>query len=384
MASEDLAVLWAKGKGLSAKSLICQKQKVRELDQGEVLLRVDKFAFSHMALGYLMKGFTRTFGAYHNFYRCPEENLYRSACWGFATVMESTHPKVAVGTRLYGIMPPARFQVQSVGGIIPGKKDEPSLVELTMEEVPFNLRRFQEMEVVSDGLEPHLEDWIISTKEIYTMAYYMDEQLLVDTGMINCVVISCASAKTALALAFCLRMRDMRYVFGLTSKEHLDFCRSTDLYHEVFSYEDVASLPNNHTVVYMDFKCDGELRQQITLRMGTNLMYNMVIGPAVFQKKAKDQLFEKRAREVLFDESSWRERRRMVAEVTKTGRNEKLKYSYQSFIERMKKFITVKHISSFDGFVAMYTSLYSNAASPADLHVCSFHEDGAVDEIWKD
>eukprot|EP00438_Fugacium_kawagutii_P012559 Skav207356 [mRNA] locus=scaffold426:177501:179655:- [translate_table: standard] len=55
----------------------------------------------------------------------------------------------------------------------------------------------------------------------------------------------------------------------------------------------------------MDFKCDGELRQQITLRMGTNLMYNMV---------------------------------------TKTGRNEKLKYSYQ---------------------------------------VCSLHSDDTVDEIWK-
>ncbi|CAK9025715.1 unnamed protein product [Durusdinium trenchii] len=379
---EDLAVLWTKGKGLSAKSLTWRREKVPDLDQGEVLLKVEKFAFSHMALGYLMKGFTRTFSAYHNFYKASEENLYRSACWGFATVMESTHDKVAVGTRLYGLLPAARYQVQTVGDTIPGKKDEPSCVELAMEGVPFNLRRFQEMEVVSDCMEPHLEDWIICTKEIYTMAYYMDEQLLVDTGMINCVIISCASAKTALALAFCLRMRDMRYVFGLTSKDHLDFARSTDLFHEVFSYDNVASLPNNHTVVYMDFKCDGELRQQITLRMGTNLMYNMVVGPAVFQKKMKDQLFEKRAREVLFDESSWRERRRLVAEVTKTGRNEKLKYSYQAFIERMKKIITVKHINGVDGFVEMYDALYSNASSPADVHVCSFHADD-VDEIWK-
>eukprot|EP00439_Symbiodinium_sp_Y106_P040597 s5283_g4.t8 len=316
---------------------------------------------------------------------------------------------VAVGTRLYGLVPPARYQVQPVGGTIPpGKKGEPAMVELAMEEIPFNLRRFQEMEV-SEGLEPHLEepsksapcfcccvwtaraeDWIVATKagarhwssdphlaalqEIYTMAYYMDEQLLVDTGMISCVLISCASAKTALALAFCLRMRDMRRlrrpsrcVVKLNAcwsnpSEHLEFARSTDLYHEVFTYDDVDSLPNTHTVVYMDFKCDGELRQQITLRMGTNLMYNMVIGPAVFQKKMKDQVFEKRAREVLFDESSWRERRRMVAEVTKTGRNEKLKHSYQAFIDRMKKIIAVKHVKSVDGFAAMYDSLYSNAA----------------------
>merc|ERR1712048_1530726 len=97
-----------------------------------------------------------------------------------------------------------------------------------------------------------------------------------------------------------------------------------------------------------DFKCDGELRQKITLRMGTNLMYNMVLGPAVFQKRMKDQIFEKRAREILFDESSWRERRRLVAEVTKTGRNEKLKYSQKAFIERMKRHVKLRHLSGVE------------------------------------
>merc|ERR1711879_1100414 len=106
--------------------------------------------------------------------------------------------------------------------------------------------------------------------------------------------------------------------------------------------------PTEHTVVYMDFKCDGEVRQNITLRMGTNLMYNMVIGPAVFQKRMKDQLFEKKAREVIFDEATWRERRRMVAEVTKTGRNEKLRDTYKSFVERMQQYIKLKHVSEPD------------------------------------
>merc|ERR1711944_381897 len=111
---------------------------------------------------------------------------------------------------------------------------------------------------------------------------------------------------------------------------------------------------NNHTIVYMDFKCDGELRQQITLRMGTNLMYNMVIGPAVFQKKMKDQVFEKRAREVLFDESSWRERRRQVAEVTKTGRNEKLRDSYPAFVERCKAWIDLRRLHGADDIREAY------------------------------
>mmetsp|Transcript_22755 Transcript_22755/g.48337 ORF Transcript_22755/g.48337 Transcript_22755/m.48337 type:complete len:468 (+) Transcript_22755:59-1462(+) len=358
----DLAIVWSKGRGLTAKALVEKCLQVPELDDHQVLLRVDKFAFSHMSLGYLVKGFTRTFSAYHNFYQFGEDGFYRSACWGYATVVESRHPKVAVGTRLYGLMPPSKYQVMPVGGTVPrGRNGEPPLVELTMTDVPFNLRRFQEMEVVEtptdetqiDGEAALLEDWRLVLKEIYTMAFYMDENLLVDTGMINSVIISCASAKTALALAYCLRMREMRYVVGLTSAEHLEFVKSTNLYHEVYTYDDVDALPNNRTVVYMDFKCEGDLRHRLTLRMGTNLMYNMVVGPAVFQKKVTDQIFEKRAREVLFDESSWRERRRMVAEVTKTGRNEMLRDSFPAFVSRMREHFQLRRVSGPEEFRKM-------------------------------
>merc|ERR1711879_117998 len=299
--------------------------------------------------------------------------------------MESAHPKVAVGTRLYGLVPPSKYTVQRVSGTIVGTKGDPNIVELEMEDVPYNMRRFQEMEIVEgNDDDPVFEDWRIVAKEIYKMAFYMDEQLLVETGMINSVIISCASSKTALALAYCLRMREMRYVVGFTSKEHLDFVKSTDLYHEVFCYEDVDKLPTDHTVVYMDFKCDGELRQRLSLRLGTNLMYTMVLGPAVFQKRMKDQLFEKRAREVLFDESSWRDRRRQVAEVTKTGRNEKLKYSFKAFIERMKRHVKLRHVSGVEGLTKMYDHVYCNTAAPNEAYVCTLHEeDFAGEEMWE-
>jgi len=404
-ALQDVSLVWAKGKGLSAKALLTREPQVPELEEGCVLLRIDKFAFSQMALGYLMKGFTRTFSAYHSFYEYPEEGMYRSGCWGSCTVLESLHPKVAVGTRLYGLVPPSRYQMQRVGGFIPANRrtGEVAKVELAMEGVPFNLRRFQEMEILYDPNSADaiaqtdaqtecqvdeekaiLEDWNLVFREVYTMAFYMDENLLVDTGMINSVLVSCASSKTALALAYCLRMREMRCVVGLTSPEHLEFVKATELYHEVFTYDQADALPNDRTVVYMDFKCDGELRQAITLRMGTNLMYNMVLGPAVFQKRMKDQVFEKRAREVLFDESSWRERRRMVAEVTKTGRNEKLKYSFPAFVERMRKNLQLRHISGAEAFKSRYDSIYSNDVPPNEAYVCTLHDDDrGVDEIWK-
>jgi len=74
-AIEDTALLWMKGKGLSAKGLTTRITEVPNLDPDHVLLRIDKFAFSQMPLGYLMKGYTRTFSAYHDFFRYPEDGL---------------------------------------------------------------------------------------------------------------------------------------------------------------------------------------------------------------------------------------------------------------------------------------------------------------------
>lgn len=391
---EDTSLYWMKGKGLSGKSLTSRIYEVPPCDPDHIVLRIDKFSMTQMTIGYLMKGFTRTFGGYHHFFSSKEDGVYRSAAWGIATVIESGHLKVPVGTRLFGPMPICKYFHQKVLRTIPASRngDDPPVVEFQNEDMPFNMQRFQEYEILapSSAEDPEFEDWKLATKEIYTMAFYMDEQLLTETGQINSVIISCASSKTAMALAYCLKMRggsaierEMEHLVGLTSKEHYDFVVSTGLYQEVYTYDDVESLPTDKTIVYMDFKCDGALRQAITLKLGTNLMYNMVLGPAVFQKRMKDQVFEKRAREVIFDESTWRERRRMVAEVTKTGRNEKLRNSYKAYVERMKRYITVRHSCGLEQVKDVYENIYGNKASPAELHVCSMHPDEfAVEQIW--
>jgi len=398
---ESSELVWLKGKGLSAKGLTSRTVEVPQLDHNHVLFRIDKFAFSHMALGYLMKGYTRSFKSYHDFFKVEEEGQYRSAMWGIATVVESMHPKVPVGTRVFGLVPPSQYYHQKIMRYIPeSKQGDPAVVELDIEGMDYKLRRFQEMEVIKETQEDQeLESWLISCKELYTMAFYMDEQLLTETGQINSVIISCASSKTALCLAYLLRDRGkvmidgklspiervMSSIVGLTSKEHLEFVKSTGLYHEVLTYEDVDNIATDKTVVYMDFKCDGALRQAITLKLGPNLMYNMVLGPAVFQKRMKDQIFEKRAREVLFDESTWRERRRLVAEVTKTGRNEKLKNTFKEFVEYMRQHIKLKHICDTEGLRNMYDTVYNNNASPSEAYVCSLHpNEFAVEQIWTD
>lgn len=314
-----------------------------------------------------------------------------SGAWGFATVVESRHEKVCEGTRLYGFLPMSRYLVKHVERTVPpGVGGLTGLVDLKCEDVPYQLRRYQEYEVVPEDSDPVLEEWKILTKEIYTNAFWVDEMLVTDCGMVSNAIISCASSKTAICLAYAMRTRvnegpsaEMRHLVGLTSPEHVEFVRSLNLYSEVLTYDDVSRLPQGLTCIYVDIKCDGELRQRITLHLGTNLTLNLVIGPSMFQKKVKDQIFEKRANEKLFNADDWLERRKIVNTVTKTGRNEKLVHSYAAFVERARSWFGVRHLGGVEAVRSAYERVCNNGCSPGEVYVCSMHEDQfEVEEIW--
>lgn len=394
----DQAILWRRGKGLGAKALTLRKTEVRELKEGEVLIYVEKFAMTAATLGYLMKGFTRSFSAYHNFFPWDEEGLYRSGTYGFARVRESKHPKVQEGTRLYGFLPLAEYTIETVDQAIPPRDGEPGFIDFRREKVNFELRHFNEYEVVPENLgdDAWTEDYRMTFKEAYTSAYYIDEQLMCDCGMINACVISCASSKIAVALAYCLsmrvddcdlRMQKMRNIVGLTTPEHAEFVKSTGLYTEVILYDEIPNKLPNKTVVFVDIKYDGELTQKIIGKMGPSLMYTLVVGPPTFQKKVQNQIFDVKSREKIFNAGEWREKRTMANEVIKTGRDERLVWSYKSFIDRCQKLYTLKQVRGPQAMLETLKSFHENTLIPSEVLVCSLssgdEDEEEVDEVWK-
>merc|ERR1719235_715559 len=98
-------------------------------------------------------------------------------------------------------------------------------------------------------------------KDPYLSAFYIDQQIMCECGMINAVMMSCASSKVALSLAYCLNMRvddpdrrmaKMRNIIGLTNPEHLSFVESTNLFTEIFTYEEAVDRLPKKTVAYID------------------------------------------------------------------------------------------------------------------------------------
>ncbi|MCP5064937.1 MAG: DUF2855 family protein, partial [bacterium] len=80
---------------------------VPDLADGQVLFRVDRFAFTANNISYALAG---DMLGYWRFFPAPD-GWGRLPTMGYADVIESKHAEVAVGTRCFGFYPMSRYLV---------------------------------------------------------------------------------------------------------------------------------------------------------------------------------------------------------------------------------------------------------------------------------
>src|SRR6476620_3027215 len=74
-----------------------------DIQDGEVLLRVDRFGLTANNVTYAVFGEAMSYWAFFP----AEEGWGRMPVWGFAEVSASEVPELAVGRRFYGYLPPS-------------------------------------------------------------------------------------------------------------------------------------------------------------------------------------------------------------------------------------------------------------------------------------
>ncbi len=86
------------------------------LTDGQVRVRVESFAFTSNNITYAALGDVM---GYWQFFPSEQEGWGSIPVWGFASVVQSRHPGVAVGERLYGYWPLASSAVLSPDQLSP-------------------------------------------------------------------------------------------------------------------------------------------------------------------------------------------------------------------------------------------------------------------------
>lgn len=234
------------------------------LDDGEVLLEIERFALTANNITYGVYGDRL---GYWRFFPA-EDNWGRIPVWGFATVRRSTVATIPAGTRLFGYLPMASHFVtrlerrpRGVVDVSPHRAELPAAYNSLVEAAP-----------------GALDDQIALLRPLFLTAFLLDDYFAenADFGATS-FILSSASSKTALGLAWLLARRGVR-VIGLTSARNTGFVEGVGYYAETRTYQAFADAPVEGRVVFVDFAGDPGVVAVVHNSLGDRLAHSAVVG----------------------------------------------------------------------------------------------------------
>lgn len=251
------------------------------LAEGQVRVRIDHFAYTANNITYAAFGDAMN---YWQFFPVPADADGTAwGCipvWGFGDVVQSLHPGVAVGERLYGYWPMATHAVLQPTRLSALGFSDGSAHRATLHAVYNSYQRCSsdpfytaDSEALQALLRPLFSTaWLIDD-------FLADNQFFGSTagGRRAVMLLSSASSKTAYATAAHLAQRPEIEVVGLTSAGNVAFCQSLGPYSRMLTYDQLDQLPADTPCVYVDFAGNGGLRKAIHARF-TQLAYSCSIG----------------------------------------------------------------------------------------------------------
>jgi hypothetical protein len=256
--------------------------EVSSLQEGQVLMKVDQFSFTannitYAAIGEALK--------YWDFFPTAEGKGVIPV-WGFADVIASRKDDIAVGERFYGYYPMATHLVVNATAVnaysfIDGAEHRQNL------SVIYN----QYLRCSADPTySKKIEALQMLLRPLFTTSFLLDD-LFSDNQFFGAdsLVLTSASSKTALGMAFLLHMnrdkRDHQYqIIGLTSATNVDFVKSLSYYDQVLSYDQVTELNNDVATTTIDFAGNGQLLGILHQHFNDNLTYSCRVGASHWDK----------------------------------------------------------------------------------------------------
>ncbi len=206
------------------------------LADGEARLRVDAFGLSANNVTYAVIG---DMLQYWDFFPA-EEGWGRVPVWGFADVVESTHPDLPEGRRCFGYLPMSEELVVAVGRVDDAGFSDTSPHRRAMASA---YSRYQLVDPAGAG-SPE-EDRRMLLYPLFFTAFVVDDFLDGhDRFGASVLVVSSASSKTALGIARFAAARPGLTVVGLTSPDKVAFVEGLGVCDVVLPYGREDELPD--------------------------------------------------------------------------------------------------------------------------------------------
>ncbi|MGH0029584.1 MAG: DUF2855 family protein [Myxococcota bacterium] len=241
-----------------------------DLAEGQVLFAVDRFALTSNNVSYAAAGDMLDYWGFFP----AEEGWGRVPAMGFADVAASRHPDVAEGARYFGFYPmTSHLVVQAQGGAN-------QFVDAAPHREKHAPAYRQYANVAGDPVHsPEREDPIILLRGLFLTSFLVDD-FLADNDFFGArsFVVSSASSKTAIALAFQLSQRGRGPVIGLTSPGNAAFVEGLGCYDRVVPYGEIRSIAPGTKTVFVDHSGDGAVVDTLHRHLANDLVHSCIVG----------------------------------------------------------------------------------------------------------
>ena len=205
---------------------------IESLDPGQVLFKVDHFALTSNNISYAAAGDLLD---YWGFFPGPDR-WGRIPAMGFGEVIASQNDEVEVGVRCFGFFPMSRYLIVDAKASPSGIVD--TVAHRAKQAPVYRTYNYTDQDALYDEGR---ENQIMLLRGLFMTSFLVDD-LFEDEDFYGAEssIVTSASSKTSIALAFLLKRRAHGPVIGLTSERNKAFVVGLGCYDEVQTYDQVS------------------------------------------------------------------------------------------------------------------------------------------------
>jgi hypothetical protein len=258
-----------------------------DLLDGEIRLRIDRFAVTANNVSYAGAG---DLLGYWAFFPAGEPAVWgRVPAIGYAEIVESRNPDLAVGGRYHGWFPMAEYVTMTATATADGFRDDgahrQAHAPIYRAFLRTDLDRLDPLDPGgdrSDGENRH------ALLRVLLLTGFLADEFFADSGGSTAtgappffgaeqVVVVSASSKTAIAFADRASRREGLDVVGMTSAVNAEFVERLGSFDRVVTYDDVEALPLVDSLV-IDMAGNADVTAAIHDHLGDRVLHSMMIG----------------------------------------------------------------------------------------------------------
>ena len=280
----DTTTLEVRRDSVGETRLVTETHASGDLEPGQVRLSIDRFAITANNITYAVFGDVL---GYWDFFPTGDETFGRVPAMGWATVVESRAPDIALGRRFYGWYPMSTHVVFTPMATNDGFRDDgPHRAAHAPVYRSYVATDADPMypDGATDRERHDGEDRHALLRGLF-LTGFLAEEFFADGGGTGesyfgaaRVVVLSASSKTAIGFAQRATKRAGIEVIGVTSSSNRDMVVGLGYYDQVVTYDEIDAIPTEGGAVSIDMAGNPAALGAVHAHFADGLAYSMTVG----------------------------------------------------------------------------------------------------------